>query len=60
MAKVNENLAIVVGKQTDRDTTNTTVQNATAGVATDSQTAAQSVLFDEDSLSLSFERSEST
>ena len=60
MAKVNENLAIVVGKQTDRDTTNTTVQNATAGVATDTQTDAQSVLFDEDSLSLSFERSEST
>lgn len=60
MAKVNEDVAIVVGKQTDRDTVNTTVQNATAGVATDSLTAAQSVLFDEDSLSLSFDRTEST
>jgi len=60
MAKVNEDVAIVVGIQTDRDNTNDAVKDATAGVATDDQTAAQSVLFDEDSLSLSFDRTEST
>ena len=56
MAKVNDDLAIVVGIQTNRDDVNETVRDATAGVATDNQSAAQSVLFDEDSLSLSFDR----
>ncbi len=60
MAKVNDDLAIVVGSQTSRDAVNETVRDATAGVANDTLTDAQSVLFDEDSLSLSFERSEST
>ena len=60
MAKINDDLAIVVGSQSDRDTVNATVRDATAGVANDTLTDAQSVLFDEDSLSLSFDRTEST
>ena len=46
MAKVNDDLAIVVGSQADRDTVNATVRDATAGVANDTLTDAQSVLFD--------------
>ena len=60
MAKINEDVAIGVGTQTDRDTVNSSVAGATAGVANDTETDPQSVLFDEDSLSLSFDRTEST
>lgn len=60
MAKINEDVAIVVGTQTDRDSVNSSVSGATAGVANDTETDPQSVLFDEDSLSLSFDRTEST